>query len=173
MLELWRDGPYSEELSFPPEICYPCRGDKETGKRGEVGLVGQRSTSPHGKPVNVPLSWKRLRSVGARGLYVQGELEGVKVSLLVDTGADLTVVRTGFFEQLSAKKTLELKDVSLDMAVADGRPLAFSGCGRLQLKVGSFAVEHEIWVADIDVDALLGYDSFRGITVPLTLGKGS
>lgn len=113
-----------------------------------------------------------MRSVGARGLYVQGELEGVKVSLLVDTGADLTVVRTGFFEQLSAKKTLELKDVSLDMAVADGRPLAFSGCGRLQLKVGSFAVEHEIWVADIDVDALLGYDFLQRYNCTIDAGKG-
>ena len=108
-----------------------------------------------------PLLWSRLGSVGAKGLYVSGELEGVEVKFLVDTGADLTVIRTSLYERLSEGRDLGLEEVSLDMAVADGRPLPFEGRGTFQLKVGGLEVAHDIWVADIDIDAILGFDFLR------------
>lgn len=57
-----------------------------------------------------------------------GELEGVQVKFLVDTGANLTIVRPEIYNQLPEPERPELKPVNLEMAVADGRPLPFHGC---------------------------------------------
>lgn len=62
-------------------------------------------------PVKPALSWGRLGSVGAKGLYVRGEMEGVEVEFLVDTGADLTVIQTGLYERLSEGRNMSLQEV--------------------------------------------------------------
>ncbi|KAJ8017967.1 hypothetical protein HOLleu_44301 [Holothuria leucospilota] len=143
-------------------------------KKGVTKRLGVRRkpTYPQEKPTKSPLLWSRLGSVGARGLYVRGELEGVAVKFLIDTGADLTVIRTSLYERLSEGRGLGLENVSLDMAVADGRPLPFKGRRKFHLKVGGLEVTHDIWVADIDIDAILGYDFLQKYNCTIDAGKG-
>lgn len=90
----------------------------------------------------------------------------------VDTGAEVTIVRTRLFEKMSVENKLELKNVTLAVAVAECRPSAFSGCGRFHLEVGSFPLEHGMWVADIDVNALLTYDFLQICNCIIDNGRG-
>lgn len=101
-----------------------------------------------------------------------GELEGVQVKFLVDTGANLTIVRPEIYNQLPEPERPELKPVNLEMAVADGRPLPFHGCASFRLKIGELAVRHDVWVANIDIDGILGYEFLQTYGCTLDAGKG-
>ena len=172
MLELRGVGTLFEKLSLSEERGYSCRWGEKAGKLGKAGFVGQKSAYPQVEPIKLPVPWSRLRSVGDSGLYVRGELEGVEVRFLVDTGADLTVIRAELYESLLGKNHVTLEQIPVDMAVADGRTLPFKGRGSFRLKIGELEVMHNVWVADIDVDALLGYDFLQRYNCTIDAGKG-
>ncbi|KAJ8034222.1 hypothetical protein HOLleu_20966 [Holothuria leucospilota] len=114
----------------------------------------------------------RAWSVGANRLYVMGELECVQVKFLVDTGANLTIVRPAIYDKLPEPGRPELEPVSLEMAVADGRPLPFHGRAPFLLKIGELAVKHDVWVANIDIDGILGYEFLQKYNCTLDAGRG-
>lgn len=97
-------------------------------------------------------------STGGKGFYVRGNLAGVPLDFLVDTGADITIVRPEIYQKLSGSNRPQLEEVFVEMKVADGRPLVFQGKWMFQLEINGLKVEHEVWVASIDTDGLLGYE---------------
>ncbi|XP_071849891.1 uncharacterized protein [Apostichopus japonicus] len=67
---------------------------------------------------------------------------------------------------------MALADVAENLAGADGRPLYSIGRGRFLVKVGKLEAMHDIWVADIDADALLGYEFKQRFDCTIAAGKG-
>lgn len=110
--------------------------------------------------------------MGQNGLYVTGTLEGVPVKFLVDTGASVTIISPEVYKRLPMQRRLGLQEESLEMSVADGRPLVFYGSCCWQLEIGGVEVKHEIWVANIDTDGLLGYKFLERNNCIIDAGKG-
>ncbi|PIK44772.1 Retrovirus-related Pol polyprotein from transposon [Apostichopus japonicus] len=162
---------FNEAVSIAVELEAFALSEQKRGNIKRVRAVGERTGSVK-EDEKLALSRKRLWSVGSNSLYVTGKLEGVRVNFLVDTGAEVTVIQTGVFRRLTTGKALRLDEVPLDLAAADGRPLTFLGRGNLLLKVGELEVEHEVLVADIDADALLGYDFLKLYNCTIDAGAG-
>ncbi|PIK41217.1 hypothetical protein BSL78_21924 [Apostichopus japonicus] len=80
-------------------------------------------------------------------------------------------MQTKFFERLCAKRDKVLADIAENLAVADGRPLHSMGRGRFLIKVGQLEAMHDIWVADIDADVLLGCDFKQRFDCTIATGK--
>lgn len=68
---------------------------------------------------------------------------------------------------------MSLQEVFEDMTVANGRPLPFKGRGKFQLKVDELEVVHEVFVAETDIDAILGYDFLSKYNCTVDAGRGA
>ena len=88
------------------------------------------------------------------GLIVTGQIDGLSVKFLVDTGASMT---------LMSQKVVNFEDhqidpVSFDIYQANGDPLPVVGQIVSEITLGPLRVCHNIVVADIHDDAILGID---------------
>ena len=88
------------------------------------------------------------------GLIVTGQIDGLPVKLLVDTGASIT---------LMSQKVINFEDhkiepVNFDIYQANGDPLPVVGQIVGEITLGPLRVSHNIVVADIHDDAILGID---------------
>ena len=57
----------------------------------------------------------------------------------------------------------DLGDVASTMLLANGRPLPFVGKAAIKVQLGRTEVIHEMWIADIGLDGILGMDFMRGL----------
>ena len=58
------------------------------------------------------------------------------------------------------------------MLLADGSSLPFLGRGRFRIQLGEEQVLHDVWVAEIELDGIIGMDFIRAHNCRLTLGQG-
>ena len=58
------------------------------------------------------------------------------------------------------------------MLHADGSSLPFLGRGRFHIQLGEEQVLHDVWVAEIELDGIIGMDFIRAHNCRLTLGQG-
>ena len=58
------------------------------------------------------------------------------------------------------------------MLLADGNSLPFQGRGRFSIQIGDQQVEHDVWVAEIELDGIIGMDFIKEHNCWLTLGQG-
>ena len=59
--------------------------------------------------------------------------------------------------------------------MADGKPLSFQGQGSFRINIGSdndTGLQHEVWVADIELEGILGYDFLYKYNCNLDVGRG-
>jgi len=86
------------------------------------------------------------------GLFDNGIVNGTPVRLLVDTGANITIIQTQLWEAMSrspASTPSQLEHVQDTMKLADGRSSPFLGRGKMMIGLGDRKLTHTIWVAEI------------------------
>ena len=91
------------------------------------------------------------------GVYVEGAIQGMKMTFTADTGAARTVVSAKIFHKipLSKRPTLQKSNI---LASANGQPLTELGKGVFTIKLGKLTLDSEVIIAEIEDDALLGLD---------------
>ena len=91
------------------------------------------------------------------GVYVEGVIQGMKITFTADTGAARTVVSAKNFHKipLSQKPTLQMYNI---LASANGQSLTELGKGVFTIKLGKLTLDSEVIIAEIEDDALLGLD---------------
>ncbi|KAJ8037468.1 hypothetical protein HOLleu_18285 [Holothuria leucospilota] len=93
------------------------------------------------------------------GLYLDIELcSSYHVPGLVDTGANITLIRTESFFAIPDEERPVLEPVTCDLMLANGKTIPIAGTTYLVLKVASKKLKHKIWIADIEPELILGYD---------------
>ena len=94
------------------------------------------------------------------GYRLLGSVDGVNISLLLDTGAAVTLLRADMWSQVATKTQQGLQPWSMARLVsAGGTPLTVHGCARVDLMFGPEKFVTEIVVVSpLTSEAILGLD---------------
>lgn len=92
------------------------------------------------------------------GLYIRSYVQDIPIALLVDTGANISIISVGFFRNMPESVKPEVNSVNIAMLTATGEVSPFFGKGKFGLKLGEMDFCHEMWLADIKSDGILGMD---------------
>lgn len=95
------------------------------------------------------------------GVYVRGMVNGEPVMYTADTGASRTIISNRVFQRIPEEKRPVL-DQSMRLIGAGGTPIKGAGKAKFNLSLGPLDLLREVIVAEIEDDALLGYDILRG-----------
>ena len=83
------------------------------------------------------------------------------VRFLVDMGSNITILSPAVMEKIRAPRQPVLEDVENHMILAAGSAKPFHGKGTFELEVEGRRVLQEVWVADIELEGILGMDFVR------------
>ena len=108
------------------------------------------------------------------GYRLPGTLNGVEVTLLLDTGAAVTLVRQDVWSQLVTGPSTLKPWSGATLVSAGGTPLSVHGCARLGLGLGGrkFQVEFVV-VSPLTSEAILGIDFLQAQQATIDLGRGN
>ena len=95
------------------------------------------------------------------GLYISGDIHGVDVSFLVDSGACVSIISSSVYNKIPLEHKPKLETSYEQVTLADGRPMENKGHGVMKLKINDLTLETDIWVADICCEGIIGLDFFR------------
>ena len=94
------------------------------------------------------------------GLLVAGEIEGSGYHITIDTGSDVSILRSDVLgTHLKHLKTPVEDCISLRMVTGHTSPIKHRVGVRLQL--GSLTTRHDFYLADIVDDCILGMDYLK------------
>lgn len=95
------------------------------------------------------------------GVYIKGQIEGVELLFTADTGAARTVLSSRIYEKIKESEKPKLMK-SGKLRGANGMPIRELGKAEFSVLLGQYETTREMVVADIEDDALLGYDVLMG-----------
>ena len=102
-------------------------------------------------------------------MYVDGFVEDFPASLLVDTGSCVTLLNSKFARDLIQVHNVNLiiTPSSITLRAVNNSPVPVVGECNVTLSVGNLKVKHQVIIADIGPDVLMGIDflRFHGCTV--------
>lgn len=101
----------------------------------------------------------------SRGMFIDGQLDGMPRKFLVDTGATKTIVN----KELGRR----MKSTSWKLKTATGEQVSVYGEMDAQFTIGSTSFKHPVLVADIEEDVILGTDLMVKYGFALNLGEGT
>ena len=158
--------PRSHAAQLPEKKTYG------TGKRLPAGLASRSpAASPSARLPPLEPAVKNITDT-ADGPLVTGSVFGVEVTFLVDTGANVTILKPSVVNKIPVLERPSLKHVDTSMLLANGSSLPFQGRGRFSIRIGDQQVEHDVWVAEIELDGIIGMDFIKEHNCRLTLGQG-
>ena len=105
-------------------------------------------------------SVKQCREVSS-GVYIKGSVEDVPILFTADTGASRTVISTRVYEKIDKEKQPTLQKSSC-LVGAGGSSIQERGKGLFAVRLGTQERSIEAIVADIEDEALLGFDVLKG-----------
>ena len=131
---------------------------------GKLLTPGARSQAPEGEPSKAH-SCVCVSPVALTGGYrLLGAVNGVQMSLLLDTGAAVTLLREDTWARVTAESPQELRPWStLKLVSAGGTPLTIHGSARVELDLEweKFTTEIVV-VSPLTSEAILGLDFLQG-----------
>ena len=133
---------------------------------GKLATPGARGREPEGEPIkahtNVYVCVSPTTLTG--GYRLSGAVNGAQMSLLLDTGAAVTLLREDTWVRATAKDPQELQPRStLKLVSADGTPLTIHGCACVELELEGakkFTTEVVV-VSPLTSEAILGLDFLK------------
>ena len=100
-------------------------------------------------------------------LLVDAKVEGRWCKLVVDTGSNITIVRPDVIEALSAR-ILPTKTV---LRTVTGETAPVKGRSHLRIVLGNCETKHDVWVADIVEEGIIGLDYLMANNCQVDLGS--
>ena len=93
-------------------------------------------------------------------LYLEGEIDGMKTSFLLDTGSNLSIIGKDTWEQLlKHSKNVRLEKTLKRAYAANNQPLAILGAAELSVKVENLTISHKFIITqELMGQCILGMD---------------
>ena len=88
----------------------------------------------------------------------------------MDTGANVTLLKPSVVNKIPVLERPFLKRVDTSMPLADGSSLPYQGCRRFSIRIEDKQVEHDVWVAEIELDGIIGMDLLTQLSVDIRPG---
>ena len=108
----------------------------------------------------------------ACGMYVKGLIREANVDMLIDSGANISIVDYGVYMHMERGKP-DLRRYGTPMVTADGTPMKVYGCADFELEIGDeiCKYQHNMCIADIGVEVILGYDFLKDFEAIIDMGR--
>lgn len=104
------------------------------------------------------------------GYFINVRIENVCIKMLIDTGASVTILRNDIFENLLSNPKTESVRASLVKATGELSP--FYGKAYMKHNIGGKPYEHNIFLADIQNEGILGIDFLKANKSNVMFSKG-
>ena len=101
-----------------------------------------------------------------------GTVNDCGVGFIIDSGSTITVLATRIFDKIPANNKPKLNAKIQPVLLADGSPVKTAGSCTVDICFVNVEVQHEVLIADIDPEALLGSDFMSQHQCVLDYGKG-
>ncbi|GFS76524.1 retrovirus-related Pol polyprotein from transposon 297 [Nephila pilipes] len=128
-------------------------------------------SSKHVRYLEAPVEGLKISALSEKknGLYLEGTICGVPCLMLVDTGANVTLLRTVIAQKLNQQfictaSNIFLKTATGEKAIIHGKLDASNECG-------SRRFQHEVYVTDITDPCILGLDFLRELNLTVDLER--
>lgn len=95
-------------------------------------------------------------SGGSNGIFIIGYVNGVPCNWIIDTGANVTIIRKDLAQQLDEK--LIWTPPSVTLQTVSGDKINIHGKLNINITFGSVTYHHTAYVADITDTCILGLD---------------
>ena len=103
--------------------------------------------------------------------YAPGKAEQITVEWLIDTGCTITIVSSRTFHHMKPDERPQLEPCPKRLLSADDSPIPVLGMATMNITVGTKLVQHQVIVADIADEGILGTDFFREHQVIIDFGR--
>ena len=159
------------------QLFHSCRNVRETRHCRVQGPEPDRPTTTKARLAFIDQRSVKTDAVGADtdGLHVTGFMNGMPVRFMVDTGANIAIIKVQTWEAISRSSEStprQLEHVLDTMKLADRRSSSFLGRGTMTLRLGDRELDHTLWVAEIESEGILGLDFLRQYDCRLVLKDG-
>ena len=88
-------------------------------------------------------------------VWAHGTIEGKNCHITIDTGSNISIVRP---DMLPEGTPTSIQPESSCLRTVTGEKAPIRGKGELQLGIGALVIPHQMWVADITDECILGLD---------------
>lgn len=95
----------------------------------------------------------------------------LSVTMLVDSGASVSILRKDVFDSLPSSSRPSIEPVRMNLLTATGQASAFIGKIMLDIRLKNHIFTHEFLLANIKDEAILGMDFFMKHNVDLLFSK--
>ena len=95
------------------------------------------------------------------GFFVDVSIGSERLAMLVDTGANVTIIPERVFRALSPEARPPLIPVRGWVKIADGSRQKAAGQAIFKMRFPQFSADQLIWVADVDGDGMIGKDFLK------------
>ncbi|GFV05951.1 retrovirus-related Pol polyprotein from transposon 412 [Trichonephila clavipes] len=142
------------------------RQGAETNKRlpeGGVGklinghLVGRRLPD-FGKP-HFPVCQISTKSTGENGIFIMGHVNELPCNMIIDTGANVSIIRNDLAQKLKEKLIWTPPRVVLQTVT--GEKIDIHGKLKVKIQFGDTTYQHAVYVANIADPFILGLDFLK------------
>ena len=93
--------------------------------------------------------------------------------MLVDKGSAVTILCKNLFDSWPQSEKDKIESVTFSMMTATGNISPFVGKIQTNITLGKKTVNHEVLIADIKNDGILGMDFLQATNCNLNIGKNS
>ncbi|VDI48461.1 Hypothetical predicted protein [Mytilus galloprovincialis] len=138
--------------------------------RGTTRMIKSSQNQKNGLHGNIGVS----TAAHEAGMYVDTDLYGLSASLMVDTGATVTIISEKTYNRIPRARQPDLMSSNQQVFTASGDQLKIVGKGSFHLvfQHGKSVVVEAI-VAQITIDGILGLDFMKTIKGKIDLEKNS
>ncbi|GFW01317.1 retrovirus-related Pol polyprotein from transposon 412 [Trichonephila clavipes] len=127
------------------------------GKLNNGHLVGRRLPD-FGKP-HFPVCQISTKSTGENGIFIMGHVNELPCNMIIDTGANVSIIRNDLAQKLKEKLIWTPPRVVLQTVT--GENIDIHGKLKVKIQFGDTTYQHAVYVADIADPFILGLDFLK------------
>lgn len=104
-------------------------------------------------------------------MFIAARVQDTPLPLLVDTGASVTILSEKSFQSISPSKRPQITPVNTKLVTATGTTSSFIGQTCVEIQIDQHKFFHNVLIADINNDAILGIDFLTANNCDVLLSK--